>query len=352
MSKKRSRRQAKENLNSDYELDTYGLADGDDKSRPYYMVEDLSSSIEVPRYDTLNYPLSVKDSAVLYTSLLSSRRTWVKGEMFQLYWAKQYMNIKEREELKKEGIDPDSIDQSAARERMNKLCDCMMQGGPHQFPIRLFILKNDEVEKAWVEAKEAKKRDREVRKKQQEEEKRLKKERKLLRKKLKQEALEREKEKNKNKEKVKKPRKPYKKSAKRLEAEKNAKKNESAKQTPITTPKSTKPSTTSAEGSAVKKKKTKAVVRPKPYEEQVMILNLNKMARNDKQLNDLMIKVAGGHASLAEITLFKKYIEKAKAMPPPSGTWKPMLEEVDVTDDEDSDEEQKKATGDPEKSDT
>ena len=86
MSKKRGRRHtAKEDSNSDYETDTYGLADGDDKSRPYYLVEDLPCSLEPPRYDTFTYPLSVKDSAVLYSSLLSSRRTWVKGEMFQLY---------------------------------------------------------------------------------------------------------------------------------------------------------------------------------------------------------------------------------------------------------------------------
>ncbi|CDO95695.1 unnamed protein product [Kluyveromyces dobzhanskii CBS 2104] len=333
MSKKRGRRNAaKEDHTSDYETDTYGLADGDDKTRPYYLVEDLPCSIDPPRYDTFTHPLSVKDSAVLYSSLLSSRRTWIKGEMFQLYWAKQYMNTKEKEELKKEGIDPDSIDQSAAREKMNKLCDCMMQGGPHQFPIRLFILKKDEVEKAWNEAKEAKKRDREVRKEQQEEEKRLKKERKLLRKKLKQEA--REKEKEKNKDKVRKPRKPYKKSAKRLEAER-LKEEEKAKAAAKKSSVAKKPNT----ASTVRKKKMKAVVRPKPYEEQVMILNLNKMARNDKQLNDLMIKVAGGQASLSEITQFKKYIEKAKAMPAPSGTWKPMLEEVEVTDDGESDDE-------------
>lgn len=138
-----------------------------------------------------------------------------------------------------------------------------------------------------------------------------------------------EKEKEKNKDKVRKPRKPYKKSAKKADTEKK----------PKAEPKSETKQKPSDSKLDKKTKKTKTVLRAKPYEEQVMILNLNKMARNDKKLNDLMIKVAGGQANVNEITEFKKYIEKAKSMPPPSGTWKPMLEEVEVTDDEESDKE-------------
>lgn len=317
MSRRRSRKHIREQ-SEELEHDTYGIAD-DDKSRPYYIVEDLPCSLEPPRYDTFTTALSVKDSAVLYTSLLNSRRTWIKAEMFQLYWSKQYMNTKEKEELKKEGIDPDSIDQSAAREKMNKLCDCSMQGGPHQFPIRLFILKNDYVEKAWMEAKEAKKKEREERRVYQEEQKKLKDERREIRRQKKREALEKEK----NKEKIKKPRKPYKKSASKTDANKS----QSITETKISEKDRKDPSPPKA-------KKTKSITRAKPYEEQVMILNLNKMARTDNTLNDLMIKVAGGNASVDEIMEFKKYIEQAKNMPPPSGSWKTMFEEVEVTDDE------------------
>ena len=94
-------------------------------------------------------------------------------------WSKQYLSASEKERLEQEGIDPESVDASAAREKMHKLCDCVMVGGPHTFSVRLFILKNEEIEKKWNDAIEEKKRSKldrknrelEAKKKRQEERK-------------------------------------------------------------------------------------------------------------------------------------------------------------------------------------
>lgn len=51
-------------------------------------------------------------------------------------------------------------------------------------------------------------------------------------------------------------------------------------------------------------------------ENTIMISNLNAIAKIDLSLNDLMKIVALGGASEAQITLFKKYIERAKQMGP------------------------------------
>lgn len=96
-----------------------------------------------------------------------------------MLWSKQYLSPSEKERLEQEGIDPESVDASAAREKMHKLCDCAMAGGPHAFSVRLFILKNDEIEKKWNDAIEQKRRNKadrknrelEVKKKKQEERK-------------------------------------------------------------------------------------------------------------------------------------------------------------------------------------
>lgn len=65
-------------------------------SRPFEMVGGLPSSSEIPQYNSaLAHPLSVKDSAVLYDSLVSSRKTWVRGEMFELYFTKPVKTTKD-----------------------------------------------------------------------------------------------------------------------------------------------------------------------------------------------------------------------------------------------------------------
>lgn len=275
------------------EEDTYGLVERELAQRPFELIEDLPCSIEPPQYSSaLAHPLSVKDSAVLYSSMLNSRRTWVRAEMFDLYWSKQYLNAKEKERLIKEGIDPDTIDGSAAREKMHKLCDCYMTGGPHSFPVRLFILKNDDIEKRWNIEQEMKKKEKDERKKRESEEKKKKAEER------KQQLL-------------------LKKQEIKLQKQASAKPPSSS----VHEPKKRQP----------KKRVKKEVQQPKEssqqpqsIEDQKMITNLNIMAQKNPGLNSLMITVAGGRASSEQVEEFKKYIDKARNMPPPPG-WQPVL---------------------------
>ncbi|AET38337.1 Swc3p Ecym_2624 [Eremothecium cymbalariae DBVPG len=296
------------------DLDTYGLVDdGNSSGRPFQIIEKLPCSVDPPRYDVFTHSLSVRDSAVLYNSLLASRRTWIKAEMFELYWSRQYMNIKERERMLKEGIGPDDIDQSAAREKMHKLCDCVMTGGPHTLPIRLFILKNDDIEQKWQEMQESKKKEKEMKRKKDAEDKEKRKEEKkkqqLLKKELKLKELE---ETKKEKEKRKKLQQEEQERIKKV-------KKESKK-------------STQHSGAFVKSSKPKvghsqpALTKPQQQEidNQKMIANLNLMAQKDPELNKLMISVANGEAPSADVEKFKTFIEMARKMDPPPN-WKPKL---------------------------
>lgn len=286
-------RHVKKDESEKEELDTYGLVE-EANGRPYQLIEGLPCSMEVPQYSsTLTHALSVKDSAVLYTSMLSSRRTWINSEMFDMLWSKQYLNAKEKERLVKEGIDPETIDASAAREKMHKLCDCYMVGGPHTFPIRLFILKNDDIERQWNEAQEQKKRDKEERKKRELEEKKKRQEER------KQQQWMRKQEKQQQKESS-----TSKKTPNKEKSKKNSTSQASAEKPRSQTPQQKKPP-------------------PQSAEDQKMITNLNLMAQKDPDLNSLMVIVAGGRATAQQVEDFKKYIEKARKMPAPTG-WKPI----------------------------
>ncbi|ODQ77884.1 hypothetical protein BABINDRAFT_168840 [Babjeviella inositovora NRRL Y-12698] len=103
--------------------------------RPFEIVSRLPVSTNEPDYSVLAYPLSIKDSAVLYTSLARSRKTWLDATTFQLYWSK----------VVKGAIDEagNEIQNTNARDKMNKLCDCMLELGPHTFEIRLFLVKDE-----------------------------------------------------------------------------------------------------------------------------------------------------------------------------------------------------------------
>lgn len=138
--------------------------------RPFKEIEGLPMSIDEPSYSILNNALSLKDSAVLYSSLMRSRKSYTNGNIFDLYWAKG-----------KTKFDNDVN----ARDRMNKFCDCSMVIGPHNYDVRFFILKDDEVEKKRQDEKEKKKEKRAAAKKMREEKQRLKE----LKNKAKQEAL-------------------------------------------------------------------------------------------------------------------------------------------------------------------
>lgn len=127
--------------------------------RPFKEIEGLPLSTEEPSYSILNNALSIKDTAVLYSSLMRSRKSYTNGNIFDLYWAKG-----------KTKFDNDVN----ARDRMNKFCDCSINLGPHAFDVRFFILKDDEVEKRRQDEKDKKKEKRMASKKLREEKQRLK----------------------------------------------------------------------------------------------------------------------------------------------------------------------------------
>ena len=111
--------------------------------------------------DVLKQPLTIKDTGVFYRSLMKSRFNYVHiCPMFRLYWVKQSSYAKKlaaidkplpkssREDmvLTKDRVPVLGLDTSA-RDVMVKLCDASMTLGPHDFDIRLFIVKDERSEK-------------------------------------------------------------------------------------------------------------------------------------------------------------------------------------------------------------
>lgn len=287
--------------------DSYSIEDNEySKGRPFQIIEKLPCSLEAPMYDLFTHALSVKDSAVLYNSLLSSRRTWIKAEMFELFWSKQYMNVKDRELMLEEGIDPDEIDQSAAREKMNKLCDAIMTGGPHRLPIRMFILKDDNVETKWQAVIESKRKEKELKRKHEAQEKEQRREERkrlqLVKKEEKQKKTENSKREKERRKKL--QEEGQGKSRKVISEYKQLKNAESSNYKSFT----------------LQFSKT----QQQEIENQKMIANLNMMAQQDSALNKLMVAVANGVALAPDVERFKTFIDKARSMDPPLN-WKPKL---------------------------
>ncbi|ODV86730.1 hypothetical protein CANARDRAFT_174787 [[Candida] arabinofermentans NRRL YB-2248] len=132
-------------------------------NRPFKVIQHLPLSKDKPDYSSLDHPLSVKDSATLYNSLIVSRHNWLYN-IFKSFWTRreQYINlIADRR-----------------RDKMSKLCDIKMIAGPHTFEVRLFLLKDDEKERLHQEEIDRKKEERLIKLKQREEE--LKREREAL----------------------------------------------------------------------------------------------------------------------------------------------------------------------------
>ncbi|KAH3688847.1 hypothetical protein WICPIJ_000153 [Wickerhamomyces pijperi] len=107
-------------------------------ARPFQVVEGLPVSTQEPDYGLLTNPLSIKDTAVLYSSLTTSRKSYISGNIFDLYWAKGKTKFE---------------NDINARDRMNKMTDCSLNIGPHSFDIRFYILKDDEIEQRRVDEK-------------------------------------------------------------------------------------------------------------------------------------------------------------------------------------------------------
>lgn len=217
---------------------------------------------------------------------------------------------------------PESHPFSSKRKNMNKLCECALQLGPHVFDIRLFILKNDIIEKKFNEDQEAEEKLTGIKIKREEEDSDNEKEptekheqttvtnqpiqnivqpngqptvsnisTEDMKKKLKKEAE------------LKKPDNQPKPAAKIINESSTTKLNVALKlmvkpETPVGAPKRE---------------------IQQSLENHIMIANLNALARNNATLNELMKTVASGNANSKQIAEFQKHIVKAKAMGDPTG---------------------------------
>ncbi|CAI4054572.1 Swc3p SKDI_01G0620 [Saccharomyces kudriavzevii IFO 1802] len=258
-------------------------------NRPFEIVAGLPASVDMPNYNSsLTHPQSIKNSGVLYDSLVSSRRTWIQGEMFELYWRRPKRIANEAAPTAVESLTSGGI--PLIRDKMQKMCDCIMSGGPHTFRVRLFILKNDKVEQKWQEEQDLKKREKELRRRNDAEAKRLRmeerKKQQLQKKIAKEQKLQLQKE-NKMRQKL------------EQEALKLKKKEQMKKLKEQNRNKQGSPSSSSSSSSS-------SMHDPR------MIMNLNLMAQEDPKLNSLMETVAKGLANNDQLEEFKRFIEIAK----------------------------------------
>lgn len=142
--------------------------------RPFDTLEGLPLSYSEPPNghfeEVLKNPLTIKDSAVLYNSLIRSRNTYVyHAPMFRLYWVKQTAYAKKLAEMEKDKDRGDSKRRFAkatsnaleaksrapvlsgdvnARDVMSKLCEASFSLGPHTMDVRIFIAKDARSEKS------------------------------------------------------------------------------------------------------------------------------------------------------------------------------------------------------------
>lgn len=121
--------------------------------RPFKVIQNLPVSNSQADYSLLDSALSVRDSGSLYNSLIVSRHNWLHN-VFQPCWTRRGQYLASSKDRK--------------RDRMSKLCDAKIQCGPHIFPIKLFILKDDKREKEHEEEIERKKEERRKRKERKE----------------------------------------------------------------------------------------------------------------------------------------------------------------------------------------
>ncbi|KAL3233426.1 SWR1-complex protein 3 [Nakaseomyces bracarensis] len=270
--------------------------------RPFEVVAGLPCSLDIPQYNSaLTAPLSVRDSAVLYNSLISSRRTWISGEMFEVYWTRANkvpsLAIKDASVLKE--LETSKDQDNTGKDRMQKMCDCEMLAGPHTFGVKLFIVKDEEIEKKWQLDQDSKKKEKEEKKKLEVE----------MRKKRAEEKKQNLLQKKQEREKQMQLQKEARARAKKEQAEARIRQREEQKRLKQLE----KEKLREMKASAPKAKKEPS----KKKADQNMIANLNMMAQRDPELKKLMAKVAGGQADGDEIEKFKKIIDFAKNMPPP-----------------------------------
>lgn len=98
---------------------------------PYESDRGIPITQEIPDPSLLEEPLSVKESFALSHSLAQSRNRWLSGAMFAKFWTRPPRGRKLAE------------GEVNAREKMTKLCECLMAIGPHIFDVKLFIVKDE-----------------------------------------------------------------------------------------------------------------------------------------------------------------------------------------------------------------
>lgn len=159
--------------------------------RPFETMEGLPISYKQPPYghydEVLKNTLTIKDSGVLYNSLIRSRNTYVyHAPMFKLYWVKQTAYAKKLAEMEKEKelvrdretrrrfakATSNSLETKTrtsvlsadvnARDVMSKLCESALTVGPHFMEIRIFIAKDARSEKSKAFAEISRVSDAEV----------------------------------------------------------------------------------------------------------------------------------------------------------------------------------------------
>lgn len=101
---------------------------------PYSSDSGIPLSDTVPDVSLLEQPLSLKESFSLSHSLAQSRNKWLSGAMFTKYWTRPPRGRKLQE------------GEVNAREKMSKLCECVMVIGPHIFETKLFLVKDEETD--------------------------------------------------------------------------------------------------------------------------------------------------------------------------------------------------------------
>ncbi|KAG0653182.1 SWR1-complex protein 3, partial [Monosporozyma unispora] len=173
---KHERKRIKRNVNSESHDDQseLSLVESFTKDRPFEIISNFPATIDSQNYNSiLTHPLTIKDSAVLYNSLYQSRKTWIYnfGNLFPLYWKKEF--------LESNLINDDDVSNFSIKDKMQKMSDCVMVGGPHTFNIRLFILKDESIETSWQIEQDSKKKEKEQKKQNEIDAKRKKHEDKL-----------------------------------------------------------------------------------------------------------------------------------------------------------------------------
>ncbi|KAG7701097.1 hypothetical protein KL930_000450 [Ogataea haglerorum] len=234
-------------------------------NRPFKVIQHLPLSQQEPNYEQLDNPLSIRDSATLYNSLIVSRHHWLHN-VFKTFWTRREQYMTPADGRKKD--------------RLSKMCDMKLVAGPHTFEIRLFILKEEEKEKRYFEELERRREERQ---------------------KLRDERL-----------------------SKPCDPVKNNSITPVKKEPSVVAPspkivKPLPPPASLPEPAPPKPaedgKSNDLMANP---ENAMMIQNLNLIARSDPHLSSLMKIVASGNASSDQIAEFQRYIQRARQMGNPA----------------------------------